>query len=574
MNHRAIICFSVALSLLAADPSWAATPAAPRNLRFSGASVIPAPPTNVTAVAGNAQVLLGWTAGAGATTYHVKRGAASGGPYTIVGTPGAPSYTDTGLANGTKYYYVVTSVNSYGESGNSSEVSATPAIPPALSIPASHPRLWFNASRLAQAKTWLAANPSYPRPTDDTSSDYYTDIAWRHIVHGDDCSVAINYTMNYVIDYSPSNNGSDTARNGGEMAAEVYDWCYDQMTAQQRAAFFNNIGGTGAGWNDYLTGINQQAWGSPAMVQDNYNIGNMRNDIEIGIATYWENQAKDDGFLIDGITTRWTDNFVPSVGGKSAGGVGQEGDEYAASLAQYLIIPFVTMDLEGRDIFNETGYFKQQAIWLVYETTPSPTPNGSAPAAFQLNPFSDDEHFVTGGAFPRNTYFTSFMNMASNYWSAINVGKYARHWVNTVAADPTTKATPAYILAQDNAPSDLPYTGLPLDYYGAGIQYMYGRKAWDTSSCYFLWQLGIGTAGVGHGHTDVGNFNIWRGGRWLSRETTGYADTITGYGYKNFANDDTGGILAHNSIVFGTKGKASIMGCWIKGEKRTKKPPA
>jgi hypothetical protein len=37
------------------------------------------------------------------------------------------SYTDTGLANGTKYYYKVSATNSSGESANSSEVSATPS---------------------------------------------------------------------------------------------------------------------------------------------------------------------------------------------------------------------------------------------------------------------------------------------------------------------------------------------------------------------------------------------------------------------------------------------------------------
>jgi fibronectin type 3 domain-containing protein len=83
------------------------------------------------ATAGNAQVALSWSGSTGATSYNVKRSTTSGGPYTTVASPTATSYTDTGLTNGTTYYYVVTAVNSAGESGNSNQASATPTTPPA-----------------------------------------------------------------------------------------------------------------------------------------------------------------------------------------------------------------------------------------------------------------------------------------------------------------------------------------------------------------------------------------------------------------------------------------------------------
>ncbi len=89
-------------------------------------SVVPAPPTGVTATPGNTQVSLSWNASSGATSYNVKRATVSGGPYTTVGSPGTTSFTNTGLANGTTYFYVVTAVNASGESGNSTQVSATP----------------------------------------------------------------------------------------------------------------------------------------------------------------------------------------------------------------------------------------------------------------------------------------------------------------------------------------------------------------------------------------------------------------------------------------------------------------
>jgi hypothetical protein len=96
-----------------------ATPVAPVS--------IPATPTNLAATAGNMQASLTWSASSGATGYHVKRATTSGGPYTQVASPTAASYIDTSLSNGTTYYYVVSALNSAGESTNSTQVSALPA---------------------------------------------------------------------------------------------------------------------------------------------------------------------------------------------------------------------------------------------------------------------------------------------------------------------------------------------------------------------------------------------------------------------------------------------------------------
>ncbi|MFC5472326.1 glycoside hydrolase family 5, partial [Cohnella suwonensis] len=60
----------------------------------------------------------------------VKRATTSGGPYANVATGvTATSYADTGLTNGTTYYYVVSASNAVGESVNSAQASATPTAP-------------------------------------------------------------------------------------------------------------------------------------------------------------------------------------------------------------------------------------------------------------------------------------------------------------------------------------------------------------------------------------------------------------------------------------------------------------
>jgi fibronectin type 3 domain-containing protein len=114
----------------------------------------PAAPTGLTAIPGNAQVTLRWTASTGATSYRVKRATVSGGPYTTVASPTTASYTNTGLTNGTTYYYVVTAVNSGGESGNSSQVSARPlAVAAPTGLTASSPSKHDIALRWTQSTT-------------------------------------------------------------------------------------------------------------------------------------------------------------------------------------------------------------------------------------------------------------------------------------------------------------------------------------------------------------------------------------------------------------------------------------
>jgi fibronectin type 3 domain-containing protein len=90
--------------------------------------VIPAAPTNLTATPGDTQVSLTWSASSGATSYNVKRATTDGGPYAQLAAPTSPAYTDSAVVNGTTYYYVVSAVNSAGESANSAQVVAAPGV--------------------------------------------------------------------------------------------------------------------------------------------------------------------------------------------------------------------------------------------------------------------------------------------------------------------------------------------------------------------------------------------------------------------------------------------------------------
>src|SRR5262249_32344039 len=88
----------------------------------------PSAPTSLSAIPGNAQIVLSWSTVPNATSYWLFRGTSSNNEDTVV-IPNytRTTYTNTGLVNGTTYYYVVAATNSVGLGPNSPETYATPS---------------------------------------------------------------------------------------------------------------------------------------------------------------------------------------------------------------------------------------------------------------------------------------------------------------------------------------------------------------------------------------------------------------------------------------------------------------
>ena len=122
-------------------PSGHTTPLKQLGLRFSTnaawtgtchvdsvswGALSPLAPTGLAAVGGGGKVTLAWSASAAATNYHVKRSTTAGSGYATISSTSSLSFIDTGVANGTTYYYVVSAVNATGESPDSVEASALP----------------------------------------------------------------------------------------------------------------------------------------------------------------------------------------------------------------------------------------------------------------------------------------------------------------------------------------------------------------------------------------------------------------------------------------------------------------
>jgi hypothetical protein len=84
-------------------------------------------PSGLTGTPGDRQAILTWNSSANASSYNLKRSSSLDGIYTNVATNlQSLVFTNTGLSDGTTYYFAVSAVNTAGESSNSVPVAVQP----------------------------------------------------------------------------------------------------------------------------------------------------------------------------------------------------------------------------------------------------------------------------------------------------------------------------------------------------------------------------------------------------------------------------------------------------------------
>jgi fibronectin type 3 domain-containing protein len=168
---------------------------------------VPGAPALNSATAGSATVALAWSApsnngGSAISGYRVYRGTSSGSESLLTTLGNVTSWTDTGLTNGTAYYYTVTAVNAAGESATSNERSATPA---SATVPGAPVLVSVSSGRHGVSLTWNA-------PTSNGGSPITGYRVYRSTMSGGETLIA---TLGNVTSWV------DTTSQGGTVYYEV-----------------------------------------------------------------------------------------------------------------------------------------------------------------------------------------------------------------------------------------------------------------------------------------------------------------------------------------------------------------
>lgn len=409
-----------------------------------------------------------------------------------------------------------------------------------LQIPAGHPRIWYgNAARLAQAQAYFGSQPFVPQ-----GNEIQLQRALRGLLTGNnaDCDLAVAHLLGWLVE----NNGNrrDALRQQGEELLLIYDWCRQRLSPAQVQTLVTR-------WNGYMDLEIADGFANQGAEANNYYWGRVRNELMWGISSFGDNPRAQE-FIDHALDTRlglWFADFHTDFG---IGGVFPEGGDYGVVSLSYPLLPFFSAADYGHDPYQQTPYFRAAIYALIYGSTPGPTSlAGSFSGGHLLFPFNDDETLHQGGTINARAYLGDFARALGAREPAVGNARHLRAWLAQTGA---ARRWLFDALGGNGDPVEL--QSLPLDYYAPGAAVLSARSSHTPEA--MAVHLQLGTPGhIEHRHYDGGSFQIWRKGRFLSRESAGYADQLRGFQGSGMIETDHP--LAHNTLLF----EAWNTGRWV-----------
>ncbi|MBV8207865.1 MAG: hypothetical protein JO041_13825 [Acidobacteria bacterium] len=475
--------------------------------------------------------------------------------------------------------------------GGATNRQAGPAAPIVygLTVPATHPRLYWTPARVAQAQGWVKSTGYALQTTVNVNRPLQVqDVAFACAIGNAAACSSLASWANVATNWADANcygtyrDGCNTFRANGGFAMLAYDWAHSYFTPAQLASIQDTFYNT-AHPLDITTAGKVGSLQEPA---NNFSCGYMRNDIVGGIAMSGEYPGA--GTLLDfGLGTaggsptssRWNQvidmNRASGGSGIWAGkGYGEYAQEGTAGYGRYCLFYANTftsaVPLLGRNLWSETTAYKGNALQTIYNTSPQKTWRGiwegfswgdddytylGANCNYQsTNGYASGTvyHTGTGGCGQQSQYYGDYMQNVANNLSAVDLGRYAKQWLMTVQPS----VSPLYASVEPSTLAPMAFSNLPLDYYSQGSQYFYIRNNWTANATVMVWQMGLNHSSF-HFHQDAGSFQVIRKSSLLAMETSGFQGfTVAGFGDVGTRGSDLD--LAHNVPLEGGQGGISV----------------
>ncbi len=455
---------------------------------------------------------------------------------------------------------------SANEFGSVTALSSPYSAPVRIPVANTHPRVLMDAERVAQLKKDAASvsenAPAYSKyialsnektdgklnPTTDTKHyNYNSDLlniieayALRYVLEGDElyglrAVVAMrNFLSTLVIEDSSSNGGRDTSGYMNDSyrawgytmytAAEVYDWCYNVMTADDRTAFIaavkKKVGPS--------MEIGYPPAGQGAVTGHGCESQLLRDWLAFSIAAYDESPD-----MYNYVMGRIESQYVNVREFIYQSGMHMQGNDYGTYRFNFdLIAEHLTETATGQKLFNvDLGAVARS---FIYNVRPDNT-------LLRIG----DITLVRSNSFSMSSYARTMF-----YSSAVNADPVAKgeareflQGFTVFNGSDQTLTAPQFLIFNDPSVSIGSREDLPLAVYnGTPVGQIIARDSWGSDAAMLYMKIGEYFS-ANHEHKDVGSFQIFYG-KALAIDSGFYDQygTTVHYSY-------TMSTLAHNSLL-------------------------
>ena len=400
-----------------------------------------------------------------------------------------------------------------------------------MNVRADRPRIWMTKDRLDYLKKKLEREAI----TDKSEGAR----ALKYLLTGseEDAKASADYIMKFELsdEVLTTAVASDQYRWAAYVPV-IYDWVYDRLSPEDRKKFLDRYG-------RIVEAMNKKSWGGPSLPGNNYYAGYMRNSGIFGLAAFGETPLAD-AALQDAFVTRWQGASLPYYAAGAKGGITGEGSQYDRYNVQYVLaLAEAARTAAGRDILQETNWFREFAYYTIYSTTPAMAFRKDVEDSYyQRFPFGDCE--MWGGYPAVDDYTGDSMRIIALGYPTEKPGAHAQSYLDLV--DPP-KGLLGWIVEDGRQTEPAELSELPLDYYAPGAGFLFLRSDWTEGATALMLQLGVPTK-VSHRHLDLGSFQVVRGSQWMTKESTGYSTRFNGC--------TSADALAHNAVLINRRGEA------------------
>ncbi|MBC8449847.1 MAG: DNRLRE domain-containing protein [Chloroflexi bacterium] len=410
--------------------------------------------------------------------------------------------------------------------GDTVSVEVTPALP-------DHPRIWLTSERLSALRQRAALptvawtrfrntldayiNTPYPDLWGQTNFIMAYGLASQVLRQSEPaaansyCNKAIEF-MHHMVDHHVDIS-ADSWLYFGEAAAGMavgYDWCYEHLTAAERARFINQL----------------NVWVDEAFAMDSpwaYYAVEHRPDVNryyahfygramVGLATLGDNEPRAQEY-VDVVREQNGKEIVPFLNRYGEGGDWSEGWNYMQPTMQHLFLAYeAARGVYGDDPYRDTPFARGLLSFLIHATLPDLGHGYPEGDLWETTASITDGHRVV-------------MLLLVNEFADESLGAYGQHWLQQTITSPDWNSTPGRMFSEENFFYDflwgdpdlpsLPVSDLQPTHYAAGGGTLLARADWGPSAVWISFHAG--GFNTDHLHRAHNHFNVWRG-EWLAHD--------------------------------------------------------